>query len=319
MIDILILGYSNIVQKRVIPALNKIKLCNSIEIVSKSSLPVKKDKVVKCYSDYIDALNRFNGNLVYVSLPNSMHDRFIIESLERNLSCIVDKPAILREETIDQINKLAHKKKCIVAEASVFTKHKAWNELIKNLNGPDNIFHADCHFMIPQLPENNFRLNSNLGGGAHTDMAAYSINVGRYLWNAAPKDLFISNLIFDNDLIKSFCLSVDYGQNRTLNGFYGFGFMYRNDITMYSEIGHCGYKRVFSPPSDHRVLLDGEINNIPFKKEISEDDTFLNFLKEIFLDLSENKNRNWLEKTVNSFYDFEMLNSKINSMRKSNG
>ena len=71
MIDILILGYSDLVQRRIIPSLESIGRCQSIEIASNSKIPDKSGKISKLYSNYIEALESFNGDETIVEIKNA--------------------------------------------------------------------------------------------------------------------------------------------------------------------------------------------------------------------------------------------------------
>ena len=77
MAKVLLLGYSRIAQKRVIPALQQSMNCTGIEIASISKVPRPTGKVRKIYKSYEQALEKFDGNLVYISLPNHMHDSYL--------------------------------------------------------------------------------------------------------------------------------------------------------------------------------------------------------------------------------------------------
>ncbi len=315
MSKILILGYSNIVQKRIIPALNIIENCDHIEIASRSKIPIKTKKIVKVYSDYFDALNKFDGNIVYISLHNSAHDAFIIESIKRGFSCIVDKPAILNTETIHEIKNLIKLNNCFVAESVVYKDHKAWDSLISILGGKENISHIDSSFRIPDLEENNFRSNVTLGGGAANDMCSYSVSVGRHLWNRKPENIVVSELNYYKNLLKGFSILVDYGDNKSLKGMYGFGYEYVNKISMISNLGECGYERVFSPPENYGVKLKGIIEDKEFVQEGIKDNTFKNFLEKFLM----NKIKSplyWFNETEKSFNDLKMLKSVIEKARK---
>lgn len=317
MIDILILGYSDLVQRRIIPSLESIGRCQSIEIASNSKIPDKSGKISKLYSNYIEALESFNGDVVYISLHNSIHDFYIIETIKRGLNCIVDKPAILNPKSIDIINDLINENNCILAESVVYNYHIAWNSLIQDLGGSEKIFHIDSNFRVPELDNDNFRMNPKLGGGADNDMSSYSISLGRHLWKRKPENITISNLNFYKKLVKGFNISVDYGDNKSLNGSYGFGYNYENKILMHSEIGRCGYERVFSPPPDFEVKIKGIINNESYEKKGFKDDTFKNFFQNFFDSLEKDSSMIWLEDIIDSFNDLQMLKEAIDDERRS--
>ena len=320
MSDILILGYSNIAQKRVMPALEDIKSIKKIEIASLSKKVDIKGKIVKIYNDYTDALKNFNGNLVYISLSNHLHDKYVKKVLSMGLNCIVDKPSILNDSTIDFIKEAVSKNNLIIAESVVFQNHPAWNSSVSALGGSQNISNVQGNFTIPELPSDNFRMNTIYGGGAHTDMSAYALGIGRWLWNSDPLSINISNLVTKNDFIKSFSVLVNYEENKTVSGSFGFGLDYQNTIIMKSKEDYCSYDRVFSPPADLEISLVGIINNNNFTKKIRPADTFKIFLNEVINDSNSHKTNSdsWYIKTKNTFYDFQKLRNEILLERSKN-
>ena len=67
---VLILGYSNIVRKRILGVFKAKKI--TLFIASKS-YNQKIPGVKKQFKSYEDALKKCSPNLVYISLPNSKH------------------------------------------------------------------------------------------------------------------------------------------------------------------------------------------------------------------------------------------------------
>ena len=214
------------------------------------------------------------------------------------------------------MNDLTNANNCIVAESVVYYYHKAWDSMINKLEGPENIFHIDSHFTIPELDKDNFRMNPRLGGGVENDMSSYSVSVGRQLWQREPQSICITNLNIENKLVKGFNISIDYGDNRSLRGVYGFGYEYKNEILMSSNTGECGYERVFSPPADFGVKLKGYNNNKPFEEKNIEDDTFKNFFLHFFDSLNKKPSSYWLNKIFDSYNDLQMLKKAINTDRR---
>src|ERR1700712_5987019 len=94
--NVLLLGYSSIAQRRVVPALAAIGAVAGIDIASVSKTPAAGwPKAGTHYRDYDEALARSGADLVYISLPNSMHDAWIAACLAAGKHVVVDKPATL--------------------------------------------------------------------------------------------------------------------------------------------------------------------------------------------------------------------------------
>ena len=133
--NILILGYSRLVKKRILNVLLKNNI--RFSIASKSSTR-KVKKAYSWYRNYRIALDTSNADLVYVSLPNSQHYYWAKKALEKGYHVIVDKT--LSENFLQAKNliKIAKNKKKLIAEATFFNYHNQFNKAVKLLNGVKN-------------------------------------------------------------------------------------------------------------------------------------------------------------------------------------
>jgi predicted dehydrogenase len=107
-LSFLLIGYSHIVKKRVIDVLLKNKV--PFSVASKSNLnKIKTAK--KQFNNYDQALLNSDANIVYISLPNSLHFYWAKKALLLGYHVIVDKPFCYSiSETTELIN-IAKKKK----------------------------------------------------------------------------------------------------------------------------------------------------------------------------------------------------------------
>ena len=89
---LLILGYSDFARRRIIPILLKDFKKINIAISTKSRKFNYDYKNVQWFKDYDKAINEFKPDIVYISLPNSLHFKWAKKSLNKNIHVIVDKP-----------------------------------------------------------------------------------------------------------------------------------------------------------------------------------------------------------------------------------
>jgi NDP-hexose-3-ketoreductase len=312
--SILIIGYSNIAQKRIIPALNNIDSIVSIEVASKSKKPSIEGKLKKHYNNYELALNKFKGNLVYISLSNHLHDKYLKVVCDKGFDCIIDKPAFLKKSTLKYIED--KKKNIFIAESVVFHEHPAWKKSIEILGGSQNIFNVHAYFTVPMFDENNYRMKKKYDGGVDTDMAAYSVGIGRWLWDSDPIKVNLSNINYINDLIVSFSIMLTYKENKTVTGFFGFGYEYKNEISMFSESGYVDYQRTFSPPSDLEIEIKGMIEQNAVNEKTQSFDTFKSFLEKVIYDSAKGNKIHWTQNTINTYNDYALLKESIYSQGK---
>ena len=123
---ILILGFSDLSQRKIIPVLHKnLNYVEEIEIASKSKIISKNNKIKKTYFDYDTAIKETSADLIYISLPNSQHYKYCKESILQNKSVIIDKPAVLSSAELNSLKSLMPKKIYLLLKVVYFniTKH----------------------------------------------------------------------------------------------------------------------------------------------------------------------------------------------------
>ena len=97
---VLILGYSNIVKKRVLSVLKEKKF--AIYIASKS-YKKKIPGIKKQFTSYQQALKNCKPAIVYISLPNSKHFVWAKRSLNHRYNTIVDKPITSNKKQLAEL------------------------------------------------------------------------------------------------------------------------------------------------------------------------------------------------------------------------
>src|SRR6266404_8023711 len=128
---LLILGYSSIAQRRVIPAAAQTAAIREVSIASKSRLEPKEGwpKRGHFFVDYDIALRESQADIVYVSLPNAMHEHWVLAALASGKHVLVDKPAMTTREACERGVKQARRSGRMLAEATVFNYHPHFEAL----------------------------------------------------------------------------------------------------------------------------------------------------------------------------------------------
>ena len=152
---VVILGYSSIVKRRVLPALKKIKKLR-FEICSTSSSRQYIGES-KWYRDYREALDSSDSEIVYISLPNSKHFKWARKALLGGFHVIIDKPATTNLKETLKLIKIAKMKKKILAEALVYDYHKQISKALKLTGKTKSLKGIHANFCIPAPSKNNIR------------------------------------------------------------------------------------------------------------------------------------------------------------------
>ena len=314
-IKILVLGYSRIFQKRVLPSFKKIKLIESVSVASVSKKVLKDNYITKVYNNYDQALKNFTGTFIYVSLSNNLHDEFVLKSLKKGFNVIVDKPAIIKEKTLLEIQEIIKNSNLGIYESSVYSFHPVFN-YIRILLKKHKIDKVISTFRIPMLQDNDFRFKNLLGSGADFDMSVYSLGFFNEIFNEEINDLKVLDVRKLNNIVKSFDIQIKTKNNIDFYGFYGFGSEYEHSVFFIGENIKFEINRIFSNPSDTKLVLKKTIDNKIYFEEFDKTDSFYNFFKNVFNDKENNKKISFKKLKAN-YISLNKLRSKIIQYEKS--
>ena len=275
---ILLLGYSNLSRKRLLPCFKK----NNIKI-SIASLSYKKKikNISKQYDSYEYALQNSNADLVYISLPNALHFKWAYKALKLRYHVIVDKPLCDSIYELNKLINLSYKNKKLIAEATFFNYHSQFNKLLKLIDNLNDIKKIKCNFTIPMPAKKTLLRSKSLKGGVLMDMGPYASSIARIFFN--EKILFkkIYTKIDQNSLMTSLKFLIQY-KSKSYFGKFKFGGIYKNELNVYDKKNILKLTRVFSPPSNETLNLGVMSKKKLINYNIKKDDCFGNFLKEVF-------------------------------------
>src|SRR6185312_13863356 len=251
---LLILGYSSIVERRVIPAAAKVEAVAEISIASKSRpQPGGWPKQGRFFNDYAAALRDGDSDLVYLSLPNAMHEHWVMAALAAGKHVVVDKPAMMTLAASERAVDVARRANRIVAEATVFGYHPQFEALAAFVaeNGP--LTQAATQFVIPPLPIENFRNHGEMGGGCLLDMGPYAAATMRILGGGAASEItaLAGGRHPETGVDMGFSVLARLGNGGAFSGHFGFEGEYQNRLLVVGRSGSVLIERVFTPPADH--------------------------------------------------------------------
>ena len=282
---ILLIGYSNLARRRLIKTFIKKKI--SFSIASKSF----RKKIYGAYSqfnNYDEALKFSKADLVYLSIPNSMHFKLAKKILNYGYHLIVDKPITTNRGELKKLIGIANKNNLMLSEAVFYNYHSQFNYLKKfcgNLKKIEQIF---VNFTIPTPEPNSLLASRKLCGGALMDMGSYAASIHRIFF----KERIISkNIIIKKNkkgLITSFDIFFKYN-TKVLIGTFRFGSEYRNDISIKFKNKTIEVNRLFSPPDDINLNIKINTKNKFRKIKIKKDNCFENYLSEVIKNIKQKK------------------------------
>ena len=273
---VLILGYSNIVRKRVLSVLKEKKI--KIFIASKS-YKKKIPGIKRQFQSYEQALKKCKPNIVYISLPNSKHYEWAKKSLNRKYNTIVDKPITSNIKQLDELIKLSKKNKRLLVESTFFNYHIQIKKII-SMYRYDAYKKINAKFVIPKPDKKSILMSKKLQGGVLMDMGHYISSIPRLFNLKKLKKKRIKVKKNKDKLIMSIEFLMNFKEG-DYSGFFKFGGKYKNQIIITNKKTKSSITRVFSPPYDENLIL----KLISKKKEkiikFKKDNSFRNFFTEV--------------------------------------
>lgn len=263
-LKLLLIGYSKIAQKRILPAWARLQI-TQVDVASRSradqvSLPRAMSGQI--FDDYDQALATSQANLVYVSNVNSQHAEWAEKALRRGCHVVVDKPAFTSLDDTERLLSLAQQQNLCLAEATVYTYHpqiQAARQAFSEVGSQPT--HLTATFSFPPLPASNFRYKKDLGGGALWDLGPYAMTPGRLFFGEEPRQILCRLGEQGNEVETSFSLLLTYSGERSMVGYFGFNTGYRNRLEVLGPDVTVTIDRVFTTPADMENQLQVSQHN----------------------------------------------------------
>ena len=278
---LLIIGYSSIVERRVLPAAAKVGRIATISIASKSRpKPDAWPKQGLFFDDYEAALRSSDCDLVYLSLPNAMHEHWVMAALAAGKHVVVDKPAMMTLAGSERAVEAAQRVNRLVAEATVFGYHPQFEALAAFVAEHGPLTQAAAQFIIPPLPIGNFRNHRELGGGCLLDMGPYAAATMRILGGGAASEItaLAGGRHPETGVDMGFSVLARLGNGGAFSGHFSFEGEYQNRLLVVGRSGSVLIERVFTPPADHQMEWRRRVRNVDDVVTFEPADTFARFL-----------------------------------------
>jgi len=294
-LKILLIGYSNLAKKRIINffKIRKIKFC-----VASKSYKKKINGAYEQFRSYREGLINSKADLVYISLPNSLHYIWAKKALQMGYHVVVDKPICRTYEELKNLINLSKRKKKLLVEATFFNYHQQIFNLIKYVK-KNRINFLNSNFIIPK-PKKGILISKKLGGGILMDMGPYISAIARIFFLKKLKSKIVIIKKDKHGLITSINFIFLF-KNTIYTGCFMFGGSYKNELEVCLNDKSLKIERVFSPPDNQSLYLDinkeGDIKKIKIKK----DNCFANFFSEIKLKVKSKKYSFYHKRIIDDF------------------
>jgi predicted dehydrogenase len=206
----------------------------------------KERNIPRAFGSYEAMLADSEIDVIYNSLPNSLHAEWTIKAAQAGKHVLCEKPLAVTVEQVDAIAEAARRNGVIVAEAFMY-RHNPLTLKQKELVdggaiGKLRIVRGVFTYHLTRDPD--VRLNSDLVGGSIWDVGCYPISFARTMIGAEPVKVFGWQTMGPTGVDVAFAGQMCFPGDAYAQFDCGFRATYRTDVEI---VGSEGTLRVAHP------------------------------------------------------------------------
>jgi len=262
-----ILGCSDIARRKFIPALDK---CSSAVLAAVAGRSREKAARYACCGECRvmaagELLSAPDIDLVYISLPNHLHEEWAIRALEGGKHVICEKPLSTSAASVKKMLAAAEKNGRLLYENLMFLHHPQ-HSVVKTLldsNRIGRVVALRSSFGFPFPRSGDFRLDPLQGGGAFHDLARYPLGTALHFLQTAP-GRFRGHALYRDSLNTALHGTAVTSGEELFSFSMVFGQHYESYYELVGETGKIRLDRAYTTPADftNRIqLLQGEASS----------------------------------------------------------
>ena len=146
-------------------------------------------EIPDAFGSYGELVADPNVDAIYISLPNSMHHEWTLESLRAGKHVLCEKPLASNSQQAEEMFDAAKTAGRVLVEAFMYRSNPltlAVADAVKSgVIGQLRVIRTCFCFSTNRL-SGNIRFNADLAGGALMDVGCYCVNFSRYIAGAEP-------------------------------------------------------------------------------------------------------------------------------------
>jgi len=255
-----ILGCSEIARRKFIPALEN---CRNACLAALSSRDREKAAELLPGIDcpiltHDELLLNESVDLVYLSLPNHLHEEWSIRVLDAGKHLICEKPLSTSLASAERILDCAVRNNRLIYENQMFLFHPQ-HAIVQSLIEAGRIGRVvalRAFFGFPVPKTGDFRLDPDQGGGAFHDLARYPLGIAVHLLKGGLRNFRGQSLRHDglNTAVTGTALT---DADELFNFTILFGQQYESLYEVVGDAGKIRLERAFTTPGDYpnRIIL----------------------------------------------------------------
>lgn len=255
-----VLGCADIAVRRFLPAVLASGKTRLIAVAGRDGR--KTSHLARQYQcaamGYRELLQAKQVDLVYLALPNHLHEEWALEALKQDKHVLCEKPLSLHSASVERILAKADAAGLLVFENIMYLQHPQ-HGLIKKMLADGTvgaITGLNCVFTIPAPAAGNFRLDPQQGGGAFHDLNRYPLSAARFFLKGDLAEIVRCDAAWKNGMVESMNAKAITSAGEQFIFSIAFGQPYRSFYEILGTQGTLRLERAFTPPPDHACRLE---------------------------------------------------------------
>ncbi len=218
-------------------------------------------EIPQAFGSYQAMLDDPGIDVVYNSLPNSLHTEWTVKALQAGKHVLCEQPLATTLEDGDTMMEAAQSTGRYLSEAFMYRHHpqtlKVKQMLEEGAVGVVRLIKGDFTFQIDS--EDNVRLYPELGGGSIWDVGCYPISYTRYMLDSEPEEVFGWQFTGKSGVDEVFSGQMRFPGGELAQFDCGFRSPYRSRIEIVGSDGVLLVPHPFNPGLDVDIRLwDGD-------------------------------------------------------------
>jgi predicted dehydrogenase len=197
----------------------------------------KEWNIPRAQGSYQALLDDEDIDVVYISLPNSLHAEWTIRAAQSGKHVLCEKPLALSIEEVNQIEEAARQANVVVAEAFMY-RHHPQTDRVKTLV--------------------EVRLNPDLGGGSVWDVGCYPISYARFILGEEPLSAFGWQMTGKSGVDEYFSGQLLFPGEILMQFDCGFRAPFRTEMEIVGSEGVIRIPHPFKPGEVEHITLSSE-------------------------------------------------------------
>ena len=259
-----VLGCADIALRRFLPAVVQSERSRLVAIASRD---VNKASAVAhrfacAAADYMELLRSDQVDLIYLPLPNHLHEEWAIKALDHGKHVLCEKPLGLSTDSVNRMLEAASRNGVLLYENLMYLHHPQHGRIREILatGGIGTVTGLHSVFTFPGPASGNFRLDPQQGGGAFHDLNRYPLSAARYFLRGDIGAIIRCHASWQEEMIISMEAEARTTENERFSFAIGFGQPYRSFYEINGTKGTLRLERAFTPPVDHECRMEFRCN-----------------------------------------------------------